>query len=91
VLSTVRSSSGGSGEGWLRVKVILAREGRGPDRISSRGLGRRWGSSTSRGFGRGEGITANSGEEQCGGGSVLMVAGKKKGGNSREGELGSVL
>jgi hypothetical protein len=34
-LSTVRSSSGGSGERRLGVRAILAEEGRGLDRIRS--------------------------------------------------------
>jgi hypothetical protein len=37
VLSTVRSSSGGSGEGRLGVEAIPVREGRGLDRIRSGG------------------------------------------------------
>jgi hypothetical protein len=37
VLSTVRSSLGGSGEGRLRVEAIPAKEGSGLDRISSGG------------------------------------------------------
>jgi hypothetical protein len=59
----VRSSSGGSGERRLGVGAIPAKGGRGLDRIRSEGQWRRWGSGRPRGFGRGEGVTANSGEE----------------------------
>jgi hypothetical protein len=72
---TVRSSSGGSGEGRHGVGAIPAKKGRKLDQIRSGSWWRRCGSGVQLGFGRGGAVAANSGEE-CSGG--LGVARRKK-------------
>jgi hypothetical protein len=64
-LSTVKPSSAAPMEGRLGMEQIRRGEGSGLVWITMWGKGRRWGSSGSAGFGRGEAIAVYAGEE-CG-------------------------
>jgi hypothetical protein len=85
VLSTTRPSSGGADEGRLWVGAIPARGGSGLDRIRLRSLRRRFGSSGLAESGRGGAVGGGFRWKMCGGALVLLVAGRRTGGETAGG------